>query len=202
MKTGSTRARRSRSCPGRRWHAAWRYRRVTWRHSSGWARDTCRPPPARRPSADYFRWQLGWGLTDLQAVSLAGLGLVGAVAWTRGTIKGAIAGFRRVLAAEGGHLVAVAAMAAVATGVGAAAAYAVVLLLPVQSWVLAAADGYAHFATLPVGLWTLAALIELAQRSLPVASLVAAHESSCTRGTRWRQRTGTTPYPHVATPTS
>ncbi len=56
-------------------------------------------------------------------------------------------------------------------GLLAAAAYAVVLLLPVQSWVLAAADSYAHFATLPVGLWTLAALIELAERSLPVASL-------------------------------
>ena len=46
-----------------------------------------------------------------------------------------------------------------------------VLLLPSQSWVLAAADSYAHFATLPVGLWTLAALIELAERSLPTASL-------------------------------
>jgi hypothetical protein len=44
--------------------------------------------------------------------------------------------------------------------------------LPAQSWVLAAADSYAHFATLPVGLCTLAALIELAERSLPTASLV------------------------------
>ena len=50
-----------------------------------------------------------------------------------------------------------------------AAAYAVVLLLPAQSWVLNAADSYAHFVTLPVGLWTLAALIELARRSLPTA---------------------------------
>ena len=62
-------------------------------------------------------------------------------------------------------------MAGVAAGLLAAAAYAVVLLLPAQSWVLAAADSYAHFATLPVGLWTLAALIELAERSLPSASL-------------------------------
>jgi hypothetical protein len=37
--------------------------------------------------------------------------------------------------------------------------------------VLPAADSYAHYATLPVGLWTLAALIELAERSLPSASL-------------------------------
>jgi hypothetical protein len=65
----------------------------------------------------------------------------------------------------------VAAIAGLASGLLAAAAYAVVLLLPAQSWVLAAADSYAHFATLPVGLWTLAALIELAERSLPTALL-------------------------------
>ena len=62
-------------------------------------------------------------------------------------------------------------MAGAAGAAVSAAAYAVVLLLPVQSWVLGAADSYAHFATLPVGLWTLAALVELAQRSLPTAAL-------------------------------
>jgi hypothetical protein len=152
----------------------------------------------------YFRWQLGWGLTDLQAVGLAGMGVVGAVAWSRGTIGGAFAGYRRLLAAEGGHLVAAVAMAGVATGLGAAAAYAVVLLLPVQSWVLAAADSYAHFVTLPVGLWTLAAIIELAQRSLPIASLAqSASRNTPTeidpdpdRAIRYDAR------PHVATSTS
>ena len=120
---------------------------------------------------DYVRWQLGWGLTDLQAAALVGIGLAGAVAWSRGTIRGAIAGYGRLLAAEGGHLVAAVAMACVGSGLAAAAAYAVVLLLPVQTWVLGAADSYAHFATLPVGLWALAAFIELAERSLPVALL-------------------------------
>ena len=149
----------------------------------------------------YFRWQLGWGLTDMQAVSLVGLGLIGAVPWTRGSIRGRSPASGGSLTAEGGHLVAVTAMAAVATGVGTAAAYAVVLLLPVQSWVLPAADGYAHFATLPVGLWTLAALIELAQRSLPVASLarpMSRHAPVELAGDSERAL----PYPHVATPTS
>ncbi|MFI5456813.1 MAG: hypothetical protein ACHRXM_15305 [Isosphaerales bacterium] len=117
------------------------------------------------------RWQLGWGLTDLQAAALVVLGLTGTVAWSRGTLQGSIAGYRRLLATEGGHLVAALAMAGVAAGVLAAAVYTVVLLLPAQGWVLGAADSYAHYATLPVGLWTLAALIELAQRSLPSASL-------------------------------
>jgi hypothetical protein len=121
---------------------------------------------------DYVRWQLGWGLTDLQAAALVGIGLAGAVAWSRGTIRGAIAGYGRLLAAEGGHLVAVVAIAGLGSGLVAAAAYAVVLLLPVQTWVLGAADSYAHFATLPIGLWTLAAFIELAERALPIASLV------------------------------
>jgi hypothetical protein len=119
----------------------------------------------------YIRWQLGdWGLADLQATSLAVVGLVGMVAWTSGGIGTTIAGYGKLLAAEGGHLLAVLVMAAMATGVLSAAAYAIVLLLPAQSWVLNAADSYAHFATLPVGLWTLAALIELGQRSLPIAA--------------------------------
>ncbi len=121
---------------------------------------------------DYVRWQLGWGLTDLQAIALVGIGLAGAVAWSRGTIRGAITGYARLLTAEGGHLVAAVALAGLGSGLVAAAAYAVVLLLPVQTWVLGAADSYAHFATLPIGLWALAAFIELAERSLPIASLV------------------------------
>jgi hypothetical protein len=94
------------------------------------------------------------------------------VAWTRGRLGDAIAGYAKLLAAEGGHLVAALAMAAVAGGFLAAVAYAIVLLLPPQPWVLNAADSYAHFLTLPVGLWTLAALIELGQRALPSATLV------------------------------
>jgi hypothetical protein len=119
----------------------------------------------------YIRWQLGdWGLADLQAAALVVVGLVGVVAWTRGGIGEAIRGYGRLLVAEGGHLLAALAMAGVAAGFLSAVAYAVVLLLPAQPWVLNAADSYAHFATLPVGLWALAALIELGQRSLPAAS--------------------------------
>ncbi len=119
----------------------------------------------------YIRWQLGgWGLCDIQAAAMVFVGLVGVVAWTRGRMGSSIVGYGRLLAAEGGHMVAALAMAGVVAGVVSAVAYAVVLLLPAQSWVLNAADSYAHFLTLPVGLWTLAALIELAQRSLPMAS--------------------------------
>jgi hypothetical protein len=119
----------------------------------------------------YNRWQLlGWGLTDLQAAALVFVGLAGAVAWSRGTMGSALAGYRRLLAAQGGHLVVALAMACTASGLLSAGAYAVVLLLPPQSWVLAAADSYAHFATLPIGLWALAAFIELAERSLPAAA--------------------------------
>jgi hypothetical protein len=118
-----------------------------------------------------IRWQLGWGLTDLQAVALVGVGLAGAVAWSRGTFRGSIAGYRRLLVANAGHLIAVLLMAGVAAGLPAAAVYAILLLLPAQSWVLGAADSYSHYVTLPVGLWTLSALIELAERSLPFASM-------------------------------
>ena len=74
-------------------------------------------------------------------------------------------GYLRLLRAEAGHLVAALALASLAAGIVAAVAYAIVLALPPQTWVLAAADSYAHYATLPIGLLTLAALVELGGRA-------------------------------------
>lgn len=119
----------------------------------------------------YVRWQLNWGLADLQGAALVVTGMAGVAAWTRGTMSGLVRGYSRLLAAEGGHLAALLVLAGFAAGTLSAMAYMIVLSLPAQTWVLAAADGYAHYATLPVGLVTLAALVELGERSLPVASL-------------------------------
>lgn len=119
----------------------------------------------------YIRWQLMWGLADLQGAALLLMGLAGAVAWSRGTLRGAFSGYGRMLAAEGGRLIALLALAGVAAGPATAVAYVLVLSLPVQTWVLSAADGYAHYATLPIGLITLAAIVELGERALPVATL-------------------------------
>ena len=52
----------------------------------------------------YIRWQFGWGLIDLQGASLVFLGMVGVVAWGRGSLREALGGFRRLLASQGGHL--------------------------------------------------------------------------------------------------
>ena len=119
----------------------------------------------------HVRWQLGWGLTDLQTVGLAMVGFAGVVAWSRGTIRGSLVGFRRTSAAHGGHLVVVLAMAGAAAAVLAGSVYVILLLLPSQNWVLGAADAYAHYVTLPVGLWVLAAVVTLAERSLPSAAV-------------------------------
>jgi hypothetical protein len=119
----------------------------------------------------YVRWQLGWGLTDLQAAGLAMVGFAGVVAWSRGTIWGSLVGFRRLLADHAGHMVVVLAMASAASALLAGSVYVLLLLLPSQSWVLAAADAYCHYVTLPIGLWTLAATITLAEKSLPSASV-------------------------------
>jgi hypothetical protein len=121
----------------------------------------------------YVRWQLNWGLADVQGAALVLAGLAGAVAWTRGTVAGALGGYRRMVAAEGGHLAAVLVLAGLASGTLSAVAYLLVLSLPAQTWVLAAADGYAHYASLPVGLIALAALVELGERSLPTATPIA-----------------------------
>ncbi|HMB08435.1 MAG TPA: hypothetical protein VKP69_32480 [Isosphaeraceae bacterium] len=120
----------------------------------------------------YLRWQLNWGLADLQGAALVVVGLAGAVARSRGTLGGAVRGYVRLLADQGGRLVVVLALAGFASGLLSALAYLVVLSLPASTWVLAAADSYAHYATLPVGLWTLAALVELGERSRPAATSV------------------------------
>ncbi len=120
-----------------------------------------------------FRWQLSWGLADVQGAGLVTLGLAGAVAWSRGTPASAVQGYRRLLAAEGGRLVVLVALAGWAAGAGAALAYALVLSMPASTWVLAAADGYAHYATLPVGLLLLAGLVELGERTLAETAKLA-----------------------------
>ena len=125
-----------------------------------------------------FRWQLSWGLADVQGAALVTLGLAGAVAWSRGSPTSAVQRYLRLLTAEGGHLVALVALAGLAAGGGAALAYLMVLSLPASPWVLAAADGYAHYATLPVGLFLLAALVELGERTLPRAKLAGAGVAS------------------------
>jgi hypothetical protein len=127
--------------------------------------------PALEP---LLRWQLNGGLAVMQAAALTTLGLAGAAAWSRGTAAGDLRGYPRLLAAEGGHLVALSALAGVAAGAGAALAYVLVLALPASSWLLAAADSYAHYATLPVGLMTVSALVELGERALPAATPAAA----------------------------
>jgi hypothetical protein len=121
------------------------------------------------PASVYTR--LAWSLVAVQGAALVTAGLAGAVPWTRGSLGGAIRGYVRLLAAEGGHIVAVLALSGLAAGSFAGLAYLLVLSLPPQNWVLAAADSYAHYATLPIGLMTLAALVELGERSLPIAKL-------------------------------
>ena len=129
---------------------------------------------ARTSVGALLRWQLGRGLADIQGVAILMLGLAGGVAWSRGTIEGALRGYVRMVAVEGGHLVALLALAGVFAGALSALAYTLVLSLPASPWALAVADGYAHYATLPVGLLTVAALVELGERALPTAALAEA----------------------------
>jgi len=121
----------------------------------------------------YVRWQLSRGLADLQGAALATVGLAGAVAWSRGSWQALIRGYLRLLAKEGGYLAATLVWCGLATGLLSSFAYLLVLSLPTQTWVLAAADSYSHYATLPVGLLCLATFVELGERSLPVAKLAA-----------------------------
>ncbi|HEX8201704.1 MAG TPA: hypothetical protein VF590_14575, partial [Isosphaeraceae bacterium] len=116
----------------------------------------------------------GWGPAVLQGGSVALLGLVGAVAAGRGGPGAAIRGYARLLRAEGGHVAAAVTLGSLTAGAAAAGAYALILSLPAQPWVLPTADGYAHYVTLPVGLVLAAALVELGQRAGPPAKAAPA----------------------------
>ena len=107
----------------------------------------------------------GWGLVWLQAAALCTVGLAGAAAWSRGTWGDALKGYGRLLRAEGGRLAALIAFISLCVGATSALAYYVVLAMPVQPWVLLAADSYAHYASLPIGLVGLAAMVELGSRA-------------------------------------
>ena len=128
--------------------------------------------------ASYLRWQLGWGLIDFQAFAVASAGLFGAAAWSRGTPGDALKGYGRMLSDEGGHLVAAVVAAGLAAGAVSTLAYVLILSLPASTWALSAADSYAHYGSLPVGLVLTAALVELGERSLPMATLAGPEPAS------------------------
>ncbi len=133
--------------------------------------------------ATYIRWQLGWGVVDLQGAAILAIGVVGALAWSRGTIGSLFSGYRRLLRAEGGHLLGFLIVGGTMAGTLTTAAYLTLLAMPTQTWVLAAADSYAHYATLPVGLLMMAGLVELGERSLPAAR-VAVEEADVAETSR------------------
>ncbi len=118
-----------------------------------------------------LRWEIIQGVMYQQGFAFLTVGVAGAAAWTRGSPWAGLVGYSRLIKAEGGRLVATLLSAAVVAGSLAGLVYSIVLELPTQSWVLAAADSYAHYATLPVGVLTLAALVELGERTLPSANL-------------------------------
>lgn len=116
----------------------------------------------------------GWGLVNLQGAAVVTMGSAAVVAWGSGRVMEVLGDYFGLLRAEGGRLVALLALMGLIAGTGAGVVYVVVLSLPAQPWVLAAADSYAHFFTLPVGLVGLAALVELGSRALPEAEAVVA----------------------------
>lgn len=121
------------------------------------------PPFVRQMAADIL---VGWGLVWVQVAGLAFLPLVGAAAWA-GHKVGLVQTFIRTVRSHGARILA----AVVGSGIAAAAccffAYAALLSLPSQPWVLTAADSYAHYLTLLVGLLLAATLVEVSQQALP-----------------------------------
>ncbi len=107
----------------------------------------------------------GHGLIVLQASSLVALGMVGATAWGRGFMRR----FGRMLRHEGGHLLIWTVLLSAWIGLVSGLCTWLVLSLPSQAWVLAAADSYAHLVSFPFGLLLLAGLVELAQRVEPAS---------------------------------
>jgi len=128
---------------------------------------------ASSPLGEAIRSIVGRGLIDLQLCLLWAVPVAGVAAFSRGSLVDCWTGFRRLIVEQGGRVLAIMIASCAASALVSAAAYAVVLLLPTRSWVLHAADAYAHFATLPIALFTLSVLVELAERSLPVAALDA-----------------------------
>ncbi len=130
--------------------------------------------PSLRPGSTFARvvaHLLGWGLVDLQAASLVVLGLVGTLAWSGGSIRVWLRLWRRLMSQSAARLVAFLALGWVVAGFLTSISYVLILSLPPQAWVLAAADGYGHYITLVTGLWIASGLVELGEQALPVADL-------------------------------
>jgi len=120
-----------------------------------------------------IRWQLSWGLADLQGIALVVTGLAGSAAWNGLTLRRTLRGYTRLLSVEGGRALALTMFATLASALWSGLAYLVVVPLPARAWVLPAADSYAHYGTLIIGLLVLAGWVELGERALAEATLVS-----------------------------
>jgi hypothetical protein len=114
----------------------------------------------------------GWGLVWVQGLALAAAGAIGVAAWC-GSPSRLLPLTLGLVRAQGGRLAGWLAGCTALAGLAAGTAYATLLALPRQPWLLGAADSYAHYATLPIGLACLAGLVELGTHALPRATLAA-----------------------------
>ncbi len=115
----------------------------------------------------------GEGLIWLQGALMAFAAVMIAIAAWRDTPRRFVARGLHLLRLQGGRLVAWMAVCTAAAGLALGAAYAVLLAMPGQPWLLSAADSYAHYATLAIGLACLAGLVELGGQARPEASPAA-----------------------------
>ena len=151
--------------------ASWRSRPGTWRRRSGWSwPTTCRRACRPIPGVAYLRWQPAGGWSTSRRRRWRPSGCSGRWPGAGGrpaTPWGAIPDAR---GPRGGTWSPRWRRAGWPRGASRRLAYLLVLSLPASTWELAAADSYAHYGTLPVGLILLAALVELGERSLPMAA--------------------------------
>jgi hypothetical protein len=107
----------------------------------------------------------GWGLAWVQVISFCGMVTIASMTRRSGRFREGIAGIWSVMKAEGGHLAGAVLLGSITCAVAGGVVYAILLALPIQGWVLTAADSYSHYATLLTGLILAGALVEIGHRA-------------------------------------
>lgn len=132
-----------------------------WISLTAWLALPYIPQPSPPPVLNSLIWILrGPGLVWLQACALPLIPVVGAAAWAT-SLRDLAHTFLKLFRAQGGRLVAVILGCSVASAALSTLVYTILLQLPPQPWLLAAADSYAHYASLLVGLLLVVTLVEL-----------------------------------------
>lgn len=121
---------------------------------------------------NYVVWGLSWGIIYLQVIAFPLMILIGAAAWSQGSLRETLRISARVMKNQASTVFLITLFCGMLSFISTATISTLILSHPTESWVLMATDSYSHYASLFIGLLLVSCQIQLGEESLITAGVV------------------------------